>query len=424
MTSRTSSSDSGCRVSSSDRDNSGDTTEKNGFSVVAPMNDTQRFSTAGSSASCWVLENRCTSSTNSTVCAPFMPSVRRAASTATRTSLTPALTADSSTKRRLVAWLSTYASVVLPVPGGPHSSSDIGASLSISLRNGVPAPVRCRCPITSSRLRGRIRTASGAAARAAVFSASSNRLSDWGSVAIGRPYPPDGGTGLASMPASRRCAGVMDVGAPVSGSSPEAALGKAITSLIDSTPASSIMPRSHPNALPPCGGGPYLNASSRKPNWDRASSGDSPITSKTACCIKDLWIRMDPPPISYPLHTMSYASASAPPGSVVNLSAHSGKGAVNGWCTDVQPPDPPSSNIGASTTHRNDHAEESIRPPRRPISSRAAPSSSLAAMAGPAAKNTASPGAAPTAAASPDLYASDRFLATEPETSPDGPISA
>ena len=29
--------------------------------------------------------------------------------------------------------------MVLPVPGGPHSSSDIGASLSMSLRNGVPA---------------------------------------------------------------------------------------------------------------------------------------------------------------------------------------------------------------------------------------------------------------------------------------------
>ena len=107
ITSRTSSSDSGCRVSSSDLDSSGDTTEKNGFSVVAPMNDTQRFSTAGSRASCWVLENRCTSSMNSTVCAPFMPSVRRAASTAARTSLTPALTAESSTKRRLVTWLTT-----------------------------------------------------------------------------------------------------------------------------------------------------------------------------------------------------------------------------------------------------------------------------------------------------------------------------
>src|SRR6185312_8266304 len=53
---------------------------------------------------------------------------------------------------------------------------------------------------------------------------------------------------------------------------------------------------------------------------------------------------------------MSYASASAPPGSAANLSAHSGSGAVNGWCTEVQPPSPFSSNIGASTTHTNDQA--------------------------------------------------------------------
>jgi hypothetical protein len=121
---------------------------------------------------------------------------------------------------------------------------------------------------------------------------------------------------------------------------------------------------------------------------------------------------------------MSYASASAPPGSAVNLSAHSGSGAVNGWCTDVQPPSPFSSNIGASTTHRNDQADSSIRPQRWPISSRAAPSSSRAADAGPAAKNTQSPGLAPVAAARPDRSASDRFLATGPLISADSPISA
>ncbi len=102
-----SSSDSGCKVSSSDRDSSGDTTEKNGFSVVAPMNDTHRFSTAGSSASCWVLLNLCTSSMNSSVCVPLMPSARRAPSTAALTSFTPALVAESSTNLRLVTWLTT-----------------------------------------------------------------------------------------------------------------------------------------------------------------------------------------------------------------------------------------------------------------------------------------------------------------------------
>ena len=123
-----SSSLSGSRVSSSDRDSSGPTTEKNGFSVVAPMNDTQRFSTAGSRASCCALLNRCTSSMNRMVWVPVRPSSRRAASMAARTSFTPAVTADSSVKRRLVTSLTTWARVVLPVPGGPHSSSDIAAS--------------------------------------------------------------------------------------------------------------------------------------------------------------------------------------------------------------------------------------------------------------------------------------------------------
>ena len=102
-----SSSSSGCSVSSRDLLSSGETTENDGFSVVAPMKDTHRFSTAGSSASCCVLEKRCTSSMNSTVCRPLMPSSRLAASTAARTSLTPAVTADSSVNRLLVTWLTT-----------------------------------------------------------------------------------------------------------------------------------------------------------------------------------------------------------------------------------------------------------------------------------------------------------------------------
>jgi hypothetical protein len=99
---RTSSSVSGSRVSSSERDSSGEMTLKNGFSVVAATSVTQRFSTLGSSASCWVLEKRCTSSTNSTVWAPVSPSARRASSTTCRTSLTPAVTALSSRNRRRV----------------------------------------------------------------------------------------------------------------------------------------------------------------------------------------------------------------------------------------------------------------------------------------------------------------------------------
>ena len=57
---------------------------------------------------------------------------------AARTSLTPAETAETSTKRRSVCWLTIAAIVVLPVPGRPHSSSDIGWSPSTSWRSGEP----------------------------------------------------------------------------------------------------------------------------------------------------------------------------------------------------------------------------------------------------------------------------------------------
>ena len=75
--------------------------------MVAPTNETQRFSTAGSSASCCALLKRWTSSMNSSVCAPVRPSSALAASIAALTWLTPAETADSSTNRLLVTVLST-----------------------------------------------------------------------------------------------------------------------------------------------------------------------------------------------------------------------------------------------------------------------------------------------------------------------------
>src|SRR5699024_3272166 len=63
--------------------------------------------------------------------------------------------------------------------------------------------------------------------------------------------------------------------------------------------------RSQPKAMPPCGGAPYWNASSKKPNFSCASSSPIPMTLNTRFCTSALWIRMEPPPISLPLHTMS-----------------------------------------------------------------------------------------------------------------------
>ena len=76
-------------------------------------------------------------------------------------------------------------------------------------------------------------------------------------------------------------------------------------SRIDSYPPSSMTIRSQPNAMPPCGGAPYWKASSRKPNFSCACSWLSPITRKTRSWTSRRWIRIDPPPISFPLQTMS-----------------------------------------------------------------------------------------------------------------------
>lgn len=67
------------------------------------MSVTQRFSTAGSRESCCALLKRWISSRKRTVSWPYPPEARRAPSMTARTSLTPAVIADSSTKRLLVA---------------------------------------------------------------------------------------------------------------------------------------------------------------------------------------------------------------------------------------------------------------------------------------------------------------------------------
>jgi len=55
------------------------------------------------------------------------------------------------------------ASVVLPVPGGPQRIMETGRPPSTMVRNDAPGESRCSCPTTSSRVRGRILAASGAA---------------------------------------------------------------------------------------------------------------------------------------------------------------------------------------------------------------------------------------------------------------------
>ncbi len=84
-----------------------------------------------------------------------------AISTAARTSLTPAITADRATNSASQVRATNRASVVLPVPGGPHRIIECRLRPSIRRRSGFPGASRCDCPTNSSRLVGRMRSASG-----------------------------------------------------------------------------------------------------------------------------------------------------------------------------------------------------------------------------------------------------------------------
>ena len=61
----------------------------------------------------------------------------------------------------LVMLAMIFASVVLPVPGGPQKMSEPVSSRSICVRSGLPGPIRCSWPAYSSSVRGRMRSASG-----------------------------------------------------------------------------------------------------------------------------------------------------------------------------------------------------------------------------------------------------------------------
>src|SRR5688500_9493753 len=68
------------------------------------------------------------------------------------------------------------ASVVLPVPGGPHRMIDCNRSRSIVSRSGRPGATSSSWPTISSSDRGRIRSASGMVLGSTGAGGSSNRL--------------------------------------------------------------------------------------------------------------------------------------------------------------------------------------------------------------------------------------------------------
>src|SRR3984893_79477 len=142
------------------RDNSGEITSNEGFSVVAPINVMCPASTYGRNASCCALLKRCTSSTNTIVRRPDRD-LRSATAITSLISLIPANTALNDTNSERVSRAINLASVVFPHPGGPHSSIDPISSFSICVRSGLPGPSNFSWPINSSSVRGRMRSANG-----------------------------------------------------------------------------------------------------------------------------------------------------------------------------------------------------------------------------------------------------------------------
>ena len=116
---------------------------------------------------------------------PCSPMRARARSATSRTSFTPAVTADSGSNAFSVAPATRRAIVVLPVPGGPQRITDESRSASMSTRRGLPGPRRCCWPTTSSSERGRSRAASGARPCSRSATAAENKSS--GKAHIVRP---------------------------------------------------------------------------------------------------------------------------------------------------------------------------------------------------------------------------------------------
>ncbi len=175
------------------------------------------------------------------------------ASMTARTSLTPAVTAESSANRRPVARLTRWAMVVFPVPGGPTEISETARSSPSTRRRSGDPGARGAAGRPARRV-----SAAASARRAVRRHGRPRRIEEVRTGHAGRQLQASGAAALGtkSMPASARCASVIGVGAPVRGSPPDAVFGKAITSRIDEAPASSATSRSSPKAMPPCGGGP------------------------------------------------------------------------------------------------------------------------------------------------------------------------
>ena len=114
-------------------------------------------------------------------------------------------------------------------------------------------------------------------------------------------------------PSSASCSGSGADGASSMRSVPDCVFGNAMTSRMFDWFENRAAQRSMPNAIPPCGGAPYSNASRIAPNFSRMASSEWPWSAKLRSSRSRRQMRTEPPPSSQPFSTTSYCIARARP---------------------------------------------------------------------------------------------------------------
>ena len=398
--------------------------------MVAAMSVTQRFSTAGSSASCWVLENRCTSSTNSTVSAPVQAQVSPGLVDHRADVLDPGghrrqldeTAARWPGRRRGRAWSCRCPAAPRAAPTSADVATLDQPAQRRARRQQVVLPddlvERPRAhpdgqrhvPARPASLR--LRSAAGATATADHTAEQVVRLTSRDpqlDPPISRAWPP----ATASMPASLRCSGGDRRGR--AGQRVVAAAGlREGDHVADRLGAGQQQRRSGPSRrrCRRAAAAPNAKASSRKPNFSCASSSaeahhrEDPLLDVAA--VDTDRAAADLVAVADDVVRVGQRRSGVGRRSV---SIHSGFGEVNAWCTAVHAPEPtatspsvasPARTAGRRPPSRNDQADSSISPqPAADLEPGRTEQGPRLRTRRPAAKKTQSPGSAPTARGQP-----------------------
>ena len=277
--------------------------EKNGFSVVAPMSTSSPSSTCGQQRVLLRPVEAVHLVEEQDRALPVLPEPRPGPLGDLAHVLHARATADSGSNAFSVAPATSRAIVVLPVPGGPHSTTDDSRSDSISVRSGRPGPTECSWPTTSSSDRGRSRAASGARSPQALLDGGAEqvaprrcvrtrgfgrgpraraRVSCAGSSGVGRARERVGARlGLRERDhlADVLLAGE-DRDEPVDAEREAGVRRRAVAEGVEQEPEPAL----------------------------RVLLASMPSSANTCCCSSGAWIRTLPEPSSQPLSTRSYAS--------------------------------------------------------------------------------------------------------------------